>query len=454
MNVLSVPFIGITVFSFVLVWLAGVGNRKWTVMLCSILFISLLKPSKLDLAYLCFMYVFVLIMGRLISGNGKLVWLGAAVPAAGLCFFKYAGYFSAWNRAMPLGLSFFTFKAISYLADVYREKAKPADPVLLFDYLYFFPTYQAGPINRAEPFFRQMEAPAEFSYADQKHGCVQAAAGIFEKIVIADFLANMCSRFLNPELTGMYTVFGMILYTFQIYVDFDAYSNVAVGVARMLGIHLDRNFHTPYMAQNIRDFWRRWHISLSSWLRDYIYIPLGGSRKGTIRKWLNTLAIFLVSGLWHGSTLMFVFWGLGHGLVSVIEDMIRHGRKDTDNPFLRAAGILVNFVIVMLLWVFFRSASMTEALQVFRHMAVAMRQPALHWYDAGLTLNEWRWLWILLAMTVGSDIMRNRLDMTDWLGSRKAWVRWGIYFAMMVIAIVFGIYGPGYDPQNFIYITF
>ena len=454
MNVLSVPFLGLVVVAFALIWLAGVRNKKWTVVLVNLLFIVLLKPSKLDAAYLVFLYLTVFVSAKMAEKNPRLIYAGVVIPVAGLCFFKYAGYFSAWNRAMPLGVSFFTFKAISYLVDLAKGKTTEKDPVLLFDYLYFFPTYQAGPINRAEPFFHQMEQPAVFDYTDQKNGCVQAAAGIFEKMVITDFLANMCTRYLNPELTGMYTVFGMILYTFQIYTDFDAYSNVAIGVARMLGIHLERNFHTPYLAQNLREFWRRWHISLSSWLRDYIYIPLGGSRKGKVRKWFNTMAIFLVSGLRHGSTMMFVLWGLGHGLVSVIEDMIRGGRRDTENPVLRVLGMVVNFVIVLCLWVFFRSASMSEALQIFDHMGEVVKQPGMHWYDAGLTLNEWRWLVILLVMTVGSDLCRYRTDMVAWLSTRKTWMRWGIYIVMMLIAIVFGVYGPGYDPQNFIYVTF
>ena len=454
MNVLSVPFLGLVVFSFALIWLAGVRNKKWTVLLVNLAFIVLLKPSRMDLTYLVFLYLVVLGMSVLITKNRKWLPVGILIPVSGLCFFKYAGYLSSWNRAMPLGISFFTFKAVSYLVDLAKGRAERRDPVLLLDYLYFFPTYQAGPINRAEPFFKELEAPAEFDYADQKNGCVQAAAGIFEKMVIADFLANMCTRLLNPELTGMYTVAGMILYTFQIYTDFDAYSNVAIGVARMLGIHLERNFHTPYLAQNLREFWRRWHISLSSWLRDYIYIPLGGSRKGKVRKWLNTMAIFLVSGLWHGSTMMFVLWGVGHGLVSVIEDMIRNGRRDTENPVLRIVGMAVNFVIVLCLWVFFRSASMNEAMVTFAHMGQVLKQPVISWAEAGLTRNEWRWLVVVLAMTVGTDLCRYRRDMIAWLSGQKTWVRWGIYVVMMLIAIVFGVYGPGYDPQNFIYVTF
>jgi len=461
MSILSFEFLGLVGLSSILLWLfCHEKIRPYALMLCNIAFLYLLKPAPLHLYYLGGLVLYTWLLGYLLNKKPS-KWLmaaAAAVPAIGLCYFKYSGYFTGTNLLMPLGLSFYTFKAISYLADVFAGKSDCADPVLIFDYICFFPAFSAGPIHRAQPFFEQLKEPFSFDYADQKNGCIQAGFGLFEKLVIADALSGYVSAFLSPELSGWYTIFGVILYSFQIYADFDAYSNTAIGAARMMGFHLDRNFHTPYLASSLREFWRRWHISLSSWLRDYIYIPLGGSRKGLIRKWLNTLVIFLVSGLWHGSTLMFVIWGLLHGIISVIEDMIRI-KVFKDNDFLRGVffipGILLNFLIVSVLWIFFRSASYAEAVTVIRScLTLNSSLLAFNCTLAGITNTELIWIFIMLGIIIVTDILRNKWDMMNLLSRSPFIVRWAIYTAVMVIAVIFGVYGPGYNPQDFIYVTF
>ena len=242
-----------------------------------------------------------------------------------------------------------------------------------------------------------------------------------------------------------------MLYAFHIYVDFDSYSNTAIGAARMMGIHLSRNFHTPYLAADIREFWQRWHISLSSWLRDYIYIPLGGNRKGTFRRYLNNFIVFIVSGLWHGSTWMFVIWGLGHGLLNTVEGLLSQltGRKRI--KFLVPFGIVINFVLVSILWVFFRSASVSEAVTLLGNV---FRPSAFTLENTEVTFNEFVWMFILLGLVFATDIMRYFTDMIEWLSRRPFILRWLVYLLLIVVAIVFGVYGPGYKPQDFIYVTF
>lgn len=380
--------------------------------------------------------------------------LAVLVPVIGLAVCKYAGYFGM-RIIMPLGISFYTFKGLSYLFDVYRKKVKSRDIIAVFDYMVFFPVFMAGPINRAFAFFEELEKLWVFEYKDQKNGFVQACLGVVEKMVIADQLSAMVKAFLNPELTGWYTVFGVILYAFQLYVDFDAYSNVAIGIARMMGFHLDRNFHSPYLSASIGEFWRRWHISLSSWLRDYVYIPLGGSHKGTARKIINILVVFLISGLWHGSTMMFLIWGFGHALLHILEGFLRplfKGQKWV--KYLKPVWIVINFAFVAVLWVFFRSESMAEAMGILSRMTMVHGLPSISYETAGVTQNELIWTYVLIGILFVIDFLRYHRDMIEFLSNRFIITRWVFYFAVIVISIIFGVYGPGYHPEDFIYVTF
>ncbi|MCR5449851.1 MAG: hypothetical protein K6F23_10680 [Solobacterium sp.] len=461
MSILSFEYLGLAGISSLVLWIfCHASLRKYAVAVCNLAFLFLLHADLTGYIYAAGLTLFTWLFGFLLQKKKSILLLipGVLLPVGGLCWFKYAGYFTHAPLIMPLGLSFYTFKAVSYIADVYRGKAAGRDPVLVFDYICFFPAFSAGPIHRSEPFFQQLEENFVFDYRDQKNGCIQAGLGLFEKLVFADALSNYVSLFMNRDLTGWYTLAGILLYAFQIYVDFDAYSNTAIGAARMMGIHLERNFHTPYLANDLREFWRRWHISLSSWLRDYVYIPLGGSRKGLVRKWINTLIVFLVSGIWHGSTMMFVLWGLGHGLISVLEDMFRQltGSNKTLSRVLYVPGMILNFLIVSFLWIFFRSGSMEEARTVILSLLSCFRTP-LSSFDCklvGITVTECWWILCMIVMIIITDIMRYFTDMIEFIAGCPFIVRWAVYICIMVIAMIFGVYGPGYDPKDFIYVTF
>ncbi|MDO5121041.1 MAG: MBOAT family O-acyltransferase [Erysipelotrichaceae bacterium] len=461
MSILSFEYLGLAGISSLVLWIfCHASIRKYAVAVCNLAFLFLLHADLTGYIYAAALTLFTWLFGFLLQKKKSLLLLvpGVLLPVAGLCWFKYAGYFTHNSVIMPLGLSFYTFKAVSYIADVYKGRAAGRDPVLVFDYICFFPAFSAGPIHRSEPFFQQLEESFVFDYRDQKNGCIQAGLGLFEKLVLADALSNYVSLFMNKELTGWYTLIGVLLYAFQIYVDFDAYSNTAIGTARMMGIHLERNFHTPYLANDLREFWRRWHMSLSSWLRDYVYIPLGGSRKGLVMKWINTVIVFLVSGIWHGSTLMFVIWGLGHGLISVVEDMFRQltGTNKALSRALYVPGMILNFLIVSFLWIFFRSGSMEEARMVIQSMLSCFSTP-LSSFDCelvGITVTECWWILCMIVMIILTDIMRYFTDMIEFIANCPFIVRWAVYICIMVIAMIFGVYGPGYDPQDFIYVTF
>lgn len=350
---------------------------------------------------------------------------------------------------IPLGLSFYSFKVISYLCDIYSGKINAEKNIFYYlDYVMFFPCITAGPINRAEYFLREIRSKHEFDYQDITSGFFLLACGIFEKLVFCDFIGSVVTRSLNVELNGLNTLLGVVLYSFQIYLDFDSISNIAIGSARMLGFKLDRNFHVPYLATSIKDFWNRWHISLSSWLRDYIYFPLGGGRKGDLRKYLNVLIVFFVSSLWHGITINFLIWGMGHGVIRIIEDLVAKFFKNRKPRFVVSILlILINFIIVTTLWIFFKYDFSDAVLTIQRIFA----KSSLDFEAIGLTHNEVVWLCIVLSTVVITDILRYFFNLGEFFGKHVFIIRFVLYAAMILLFLVFGMYGGSFDANDFIY---
>lgn len=350
---------------------------------------------------------------------------------------------------IPLGLSFYSFKVISYLCDIYSGKINAEKNIFYYlDYVMFFPCITAGPINRAEYFLKEIRSKHEFDYQDITSGFFLLACGIFEKLVFCDFIGSVVTRSLNVELNGLNTLLGVVLYSFQIYLDFDSISNIAIGSARMLGFKLDRNFHVPYLATSIKDFWNRWHISLSSWLRDYIYFPLGGGRKGDLRKYLNVLIVFFVSSLWHGITINFLIWGMGHGVIRIIEDLVAKFFKNRKPRFVVSILlILINFIIVTTLWIFFKYDFSDAVLTIQRIFA----KSSLDFEAIGLTHNEVVWLCIVLSTVVITDILRYFFNLGEFFGKHVFIIRFVLYAAMILLFLVFGMYGGSFDANDFIY---
>lgn len=350
---------------------------------------------------------------------------------------------------IPLGLSFYSFKIISYLCDIYSRKIRAEKNIVYYlDYVMFFPCITAGPINRAEYFLKEIRSKHEFDYQDIATGFFLMACGIFEKLVFCDFIGSVVTRCLNVELSGLNTLLGVILYSFQIYLDFDSISNIAIGSARMLGFKLDRNFHVPYLATSIKDFWNRWHISLSSWLRDYIYFPLGGGRKGDLRKYLNVLIVFFVSSLWHGITINFLIWGMGHGAIRIIEDLVAKFFKNRKPRFVVSILlILINFIIVTTLWIFFKY-DFSDAVLTIQRIFV---KSSLDFEAIGLTHNEVVWLCIVLSTVVITDILRYFFNLGEFFGKHVFIIRFVLYAAMILLFLVFGMYGGSFDANDFIY---
>ena len=453
MNVLSLQFMMLAAVTCILLWILPKSWRPVLVGIGCACFLGMLSKPVHWIYALC-LICYTWGMGELLkTHHDQRLFAGMiAIPVMGLCLFKYAGYFSNVSLITPLGLSFYTFKAISYLSDRYTGKLEQQNLLLVFDYLAFFPTFEAGPINRPAPFFEELKQPFHFDYQDQKNGAFQCACGIFEKLVIADELGYLANTIFQSHLTGWYLSLGMILYAFNLYADFDAYSNLAIGISRMMGFHLPANFHTPYLAHSLKDFWRRWHISLSSWLKDYVYIPLGGSHKGYLRKCINIVIVFLVSGFWHGSTAMFVLWGLGHGVIMVLEDLLRvqFGSKPW-LKYLKIPAVLLNFFIVTALWALFRSPDLVTAGTI---LSSVFHPCSISWQAIGMTLNEYVWTFVLISIVIVTDLLRNRWNMIEGVAKCPWFVRWLLYAVMLVLFLIFANYGTAYNPSDFIYVTF
>ncbi|MBI1222466.1 MAG: MBOAT family protein [Bacteroidetes bacterium] len=301
-----------------------------------------------------------------------------------LCYFKYANFgIHNWNLLtgsdysnldifLPVGISFYTFQTLSYSIDIYRRQLVPAKNILDFGFFVcFFPQLVAGPIVRAADFIPQIYKRLELTRADLGKAMILICGGLFKKVVISDYLSvNFVDRvFDNPLQYGAFENWlGVYGYAFQIYCDFSGYSDMAIGLSILMGFHLPDNFNSPYQSSSITEFWRRWHISLSSWLRDYLYIPLGGNRKGKIRTYINLLLTMLIGGLWHGASWKFVAWGGIHGSVLAIEKLFFRQFPPGQSQWRKVLGVILTFHIVCFAWIFFRASDFATSELIIRQM--------------------------------------------------------------------------------------
>lgn len=390
-----------------------------------------------------------------------------------LCLFKYFNFFVSnlqailsplgitldsvtINLILPVGISFYTFQALSYSIDVYRDKIKPTrDIAPFFAFISFFPQLVAGPIERATNLLPQFLNPRRFDYSQAVDGCRQILWGFFKKMVVADNCAKAVNIiFADYQSMGAVNLWlGAILFTFQIYGDFSGYSDIAIGTAKLFNIKLMRNFNAPYFARDIAEFWRRWHISLTTWFRDYIYIPLGGSRVSKIKIIRNTFVIFLVSGLWHGAEWTFVAWGGYHAALFMLLILTGNNRKYTNEiaecrtlPTMREAAYMgATFLLVAVGWVIFRADNMSVAWQYLNRMFTAwgVRDTMLYGKSC--------FVWIALLLSV-EWVERHRQHAFSITGNgllRYRVVRWIVYVVLALICLGFcGISG------DFIYFQF
>lgn len=362
---------------------------------------------------------------------------------------------SALAVILPVGISFYTFQALSYTIDVYRRAIRPTrDPLAFFAFISFFPQLVAGPIERATNLLPQFQREKIFDYPSAVVGCRQMLWGFFKKMVVADNCAVVVDLWLEKGVpdNGLVALGAAFLFSIQIYCDFSGYSDIAIGCSRLFGVKLMQNFAFPYFARDIAEFWRRWHISLTTWFRDYLYIPLGGSRCSKAKMVRNTFAIFLVSGLWHGANWTFVVWGAFHAALFLPLLLCARNRRyltvvsadrwyPTGGELLRMLG---TFALVAVGWVVFRSQSLSEA-GAWLSALVDFAS-----YRAGVDLpHAGHVVFPMIGLLFAGEWLNRREPFGFARQPRQAWFRWLLYFAMVLLIFV---YAPG--SQTFIYFQF
>ncbi|TYA71876.1 MBOAT family protein [Seonamhaeicola marinus] len=384
----SVAFLVFFVIVFVLYWFLGKKHLKIQNVL--LLIASYFFYGWWDwrfLSLIIFSTVIDYILGIIIDASikrKKFYLILSLISNLGLlATFKYFNFFiSSWvdfcallgydvgistlNIILPVGISFFTFQTMSYSIDIYRGDLKPTKNFINFaTFVSFFPQLVAGPIERASNLLPQIANQRVWSHKKFKEGLFQIIVGFFRKVVVADSIGSMIDGIYNaPDIHNASSILmAVVLYSFQIYFDFSGYSDIAIGTAKLLGFEFKRNFNLPYFSSSITEFWRRWHMSLSTWLRDYLYIPLGGNRNGRIKQYRNLFLTMLLGGLWHGSSWNFVIWGAAHGILLGVEK--RFNLIPQNYIFLRNALI---FILVSLIWIFFRSLSLTDSILIFEKL--------------------------------------------------------------------------------------
>jgi len=406
----------------------------------------------------------------------RLLYCSLILNLGFLGFFKYFNFFieslvsvlsqlsiktdiSTLSIILPVGISFYTFQTLSYTIDIYRRKIVPTKNILsFFTFVAFFPQLVAGPIERAKHLLPQFIKSRKFDYNFARSGGKLILLGFFKKVVVADSLAVLVNTvYDNPEnYKGFPMVIATLFFTFQIYCDFSGYSDIAIGTARLLGFDLMTNFRTPYFSKSLTEFWRRWHISLSTWFRDYVYIPLGGSRVGKYRVNANIFITFVVSGLWHGANWTFVIWGGIHGLFLILEKNIIKIRRKRDNIIMNYISMIYTFLIVSFSWIFFRSNNVGEALYILKNMFSDISEwfnfltVSLKFRGMGLTVFDLVTTTILLFTLIVIEIGINSSSLKNFI-EKHQFLRWSIYLFLIFLIIISATKN---NEENFIYFQF
>ncbi len=372
-----------------------------------------------------------------------------------------------FNILLPVGISFYTFQTLSYTIDVYNNKTTAQKHLGVFAvYVSFFPQLVAGPIERSNHLLPQFFKKHDFNYLRVKAGFQKMLWGFFKKIVIADNLAILVDGVYNnvDNYSGLTLIVATIFFTFQIYCDFSGYSDIAIGTAKVMGFELRENFKRPYFSKSIREFWQRWHITLSTWFRDYVYIPLGGNRTVKWKWYYNLIITFLVSGLWHGANWTFVIWGALHGSFLIFA-IIFAQPKEKINQFIKNRNIFLNkifdvsitFILVAFAWIFFRSNNINDAIYVISNLnfnvteLLNLDELSMQFRGLGLFKEDIiKCMFLILMLCLYSTYERSE-DVWKKLQKKPRWIRWSIYY-ILVYGILF--VAPHSNVNNFIYFQF
>jgi len=411
---------------------------------------------------------------------------GIAIVLAVLVVFKYAGFASELLRGalwqfgsgesvsllhlvLPIGISFWTFQTIAYLVDVARGHQSAERDVLRYSlFIAFFPQVAAGPIARADQLLPQLAEKHRFDYEMMRSGLLLMLWGFFKKLVVADPLGQVVNTvYRDPHAFGrdpIVLIAATLAFSVQIYCDFSGYTDIVRGSARLFGVNLLPNFNRPYESRSVREFWRRWHMTLMDWFKRYVYIPLGGSRVSPMRRRLNILTVFFISGLWHGAGFTFIVWGLLNGLYQIFgewfaplrERFAKLLRLGPDSVIRAIAATAVTFALISVAWVFFRAESLRDALYILGTMSrpawTAHTNYALG--HIGLTLIQLKVVALATVFVFATEWIAGRVDLPGILYRQNIAVRWFLYQAGVLAVVIFGFYGAQYDAASFAYFKF
>lgn len=488
----SINFLVFMIMVYFLFWLLPVKFRKIILLFASYFFYGYYEWKYIIILFSITLCTFV--FARKMSADSReknRLFVTCIILILGvLLYFKYFNFLlmnviaiikvftgnsnsiSIHQIILPIGLSFFTFQAIGYLIDVYLGRTIAEKDFIEFAlFLSFFPAISSGPISRSRDLLPQLHTldTVKYNYNSHCDGIVTILYGLFMKMVIADRLSIMVDIVWDnyKAFGGVELLIAALAYSLQIYCDFYSYSSIALGSAKLFGIQLIDNFNSPYLAKDIKDFWKRWHISLSNWLLNYIYIPLGGNKCSVARKNFNLMCTFLVSGIWHGANWTYVVWGAIHGVYQIISPYTSKFRGqlykriciNTEEILYKVLKRVTTFLLVSIAWIFFRANSIFDAIQYIIH--IFCRWHIWRLWDGtllsqGLSLYEWVILFVAIMIVFIFDCFKYTTgESIDTVLRKQGMLFYNIAIIFFVVVLfVYGKYGSGYDAQNFIYFQF
>lgn len=459
-------FILFMVIVFIIYWSIN-SKYRWILLLLASYYFYMSWDIK-GISLIIFTTILSYTSARLMERTNKkkerklILFLTLVIILGILFFFKYFNFFSNTTRKifmlfsiklhpmtlklfLPIGISFYTFQTIAYLVDVYRETIKSEKHLGKYAvFISFFPQIVSGPIGRANSLLPQINSEHIFNYEKVTYGLKQIAWGVFKKFAIANTLSIYVDKIFNDvhNYKGFSLIIVSLFFTLQIYCDFSGYSDIAIGLAKLLDIDLITNFKSPYFSSSIKEFWSRWHISLSTWLRDYVYIPLGGNRCSKLKNKMNLIITFLVSGLWHGANWTFIFWGGIHGIAQVIENLFSKGKKHINESKNIKWFMKVILVILFcnLAWIFFRANSISDAKYIFANMLKGIENPTAYIINGqlDLQLNKIQFLILFISILLLGifDFISLKKDVISLVSNMSLIIRWTIYLLLIIITIV------------------
>lgn len=475
----SLEFAVFLIIVFAVFWVLPEKVRPFILMISSFYFYMRWKAVYLLLIIAIILISYLCALGiercRKKDGSRKMQKLYVALNCAGclglLFYFKYFNFISESINAfmqrfnisggallidviLPVGISFYTFQAVGYVVDVYRGDTKAEKDLIIYAaFVSFFPQLVAGPIERSTNLLPQIKKAHSFDYKEATYGLKLMAWGYYKKLVIADVLVAYIDRLYGDihAHTGIDLIIGAVFFSIMIYCDFSGYSDIAIGTARLFNIKLMKNFDSPFFSKSVEECWRRWHISLSGWFRDYLYIPLGGGRKGTVRKYINWLIVFAASGLWHGAAWHFVIWGTSQGVFQIIENILKRPlKKFRENKVGAVVATVITFSLFTLSCIFFRAQSVSDALYSLGHLFEGFG--SLSYFRNNLDL------WLLPSIVIAFSILllavydfaSLKTDVIAWVGERPKAVRYAIYALLLLIIMLF----KASSKSEFVYFQF